>query len=62
MLFRSFSPFRRLAQLTEDVLDQFVRTVAVNEGTSVISGQKRPVGITAPGFGINTGGFIAPQQ
>ena len=53
-----FSPFRRLAQLTEDVLDQFVRTVAVNEGTYVVNGQNRPVGISAPGFG----GISTPGQ
>lgn len=46
-----FTPFRKLAQLTEEVLDQFVRTVAVNEATFIISGQDAPVPITAP-YGI----------
>ena len=27
-----YSPLRRVSQLVEDVLDQFVRTIAVNEG------------------------------
>ncbi len=36
-----FSPFRRVAQLAEEILDQFVRTVAVNEGTTVGGGDQR---------------------
>ncbi len=54
-----FSPLRRVAQLAEDILDQFVRTVAVNEGTRLVEPDAQPVGISAPGFGINTGGFQA---
>jgi hypothetical protein len=46
-----YTPFRRLAQLAEDVLNQFVRTIAVNEGTYV-GGLDEPVTVTAPGFGI----------
>ena len=47
-----YTPFRRLAQLAEEVLDQFVRTIAVNEATFIISGESKPVGITAPYGGI----------
>jgi polysaccharide biosynthesis/export protein len=42
-----FSPFRRLAQLAEEILDQFVRTVAANEGISVAGGDQ-PVQIFTP--------------
>jgi protein involved in polysaccharide export with SLBB domain len=59
-----YSPLRRVAQLAEDILDQFVRTVAVNEGTRVVDRNSQPVGIAAPGFnggGINTSGnFVTP--
>jgi protein involved in polysaccharide export with SLBB domain len=48
-----FTPFRRVAQLAEEVLNQFVRTIAVNEGSYIGSGRVQPVGVTAPGFGIN---------
>ena len=47
-----FTPFRRLAQLAEEIVNQFVRTIAVNEG-SYIGGQNEPVDVSAPGFGIN---------
>jgi polysaccharide export outer membrane protein len=54
-----FTPFRRLAQLAEEVLDQFVRTVAVNEATFIVTDQDNPVSISAPygsgGGTINTG-------
>jgi protein involved in polysaccharide export with SLBB domain len=49
-----FTPFRRIAQLAEEVLDQFVRTVAANEGTFIGSGRKQPVGVTASDFRIIT--------
>jgi hypothetical protein len=50
-----YTPYRMLAQLAEDVLDQFVRTVAVNQATYVVTGEDdRPVPITAP-YGISTG-------
>jgi polysaccharide export outer membrane protein len=53
-----FTPFRRLAQLAEEVLDQFVRTVAVNEATFIVTDQDNPVSISAPygNGGISTGG------
>ena len=60
IIYVPYSPLRRVAQLAEDILDQFVRTVAVNEGTHLIDDNSRPVGIAAPigggGGGINTGG------
>ena len=52
-----FTPFRRLAQLVEEVVDQFVRTVAVNEATFIVTGRDQPVSISAPGFTPGTGGF-----
>ncbi len=45
-----FTPFRRLAQLVEEVVDQFVRTVAVNEATFIVTDRDQPVTISAPGF------------
>jgi polysaccharide export outer membrane protein len=65
IIYVPYSPLRRVAQLAEDILDQFVRTVAVNEGTRVIDRNSRPVGIAAPGFntGIDTGtGFVTPTS
>ena len=53
-----FTPFRRLAQLVEEVVDQFVRTVAVNEATFIVTDREQPVSITAPGFTPGTGGFV----
>jgi protein involved in polysaccharide export with SLBB domain len=45
-----YSPLRRVSQLAEDILDQFVRTVAVNEGSYVIDRNRSAVPISAPGF------------
>ena len=59
IIYVPYSPLRRVAQMAEDILDQFVRTVAVNEGTRIIDSDSRPVGISAPGFGINTGPPLA---
>jgi polysaccharide biosynthesis/export protein len=53
-----FTPFRRLAQLVEEVVDQFVRTVAVNEATFIVTDKANPVSITAP-YGPG-GGTIGP--
>jgi protein involved in polysaccharide export with SLBB domain len=56
IVFVPFTPFKKLAQLTEEVIDQFVRTVAVNEATYQVSGVSQPVQISAPyGSGIFTG-------
>ena len=52
-----YTPFRRLAQLVEEVVDQFVRTVAVNEATFLVTDRDQPVSIRAPGFSPGTGGF-----
>jgi polysaccharide biosynthesis/export protein len=46
-----FSPFRQVAQLAESILDQFVRTVAVNEGQAIGSSKSQPVGVSSP-FGF----------
>jgi protein involved in polysaccharide export with SLBB domain len=48
-----FSPYRRLMQFADEMLDQFVRTVAVNEGRNLILGEASPA---EPSFGIG-GGF-----
>ena len=52
-----YTPFRRLAQMAEEIVDQFVRTIAVNEATFIVTDRDNPVSISAPGFnnGINTG-------
>jgi protein involved in polysaccharide export with SLBB domain len=64
IIYVPYSPLRRVAQLAEDILDQFVRTVAVNEGTRLINRDSGPVGIAAPFGGIGTGngngGFVNP--
>ena len=46
-----FSPFRKVAQLAESMLDQFVRTVAVNEGQAIGDPNSQPVQVSSP-FGI----------
>jgi polysaccharide biosynthesis/export protein len=46
-----FSPFRHLGQLTEDILDQFVRTVAVNEG-SALGGSDQKLQLVQPFGGL----------
>jgi polysaccharide export outer membrane protein len=48
------SPFRFVYQLAEEVVNQFVRTIAVNEGRNLVDPAKRPVDISSP-FGIDTG-------
>lgn len=54
IIYVPFSPFRKVAQLAEDILDQFVRTTAVNEGTRAVNPQAAPVSLSAP-FGISGG-------
>jgi polysaccharide biosynthesis/export protein len=51
IIYVPFVPYRQLAQLAESVLDQFVRTVAVNEGQAIGSPRSQPVGVSSP-FGI----------
>lgn len=43
-----YTPFRFVAQMAEEVLNQFVRAVAVNEGTYVGSGSASPAGLALP--------------
>jgi polysaccharide biosynthesis/export protein len=52
ILYVSYWPFRQVAQLAEDVVDQFVRTIAVNEGSYLGSGNTTPVGVTTPSSGF----------
>lgn len=47
-----YTPYRRLALLAEDVVDQFVRTIAVNEATYLVNPDAAPVGVSVPGAGI----------
>jgi polysaccharide biosynthesis/export protein len=51
IVFVPYTPFRHAARLAEEVIDQFVRTVAVNEGTRTITPD-----VTAQGS-IGVGGF-----
>lgn len=50
-----FSPFRKIARLAEEILDQVVRTTAVNEGVRVVNPDSQPVGFST-GVGITPGG------
>jgi polysaccharide biosynthesis/export protein len=43
-----FAPYRHLAQLAESALDQFVRTIAVNEGQALGSPAAQPVSVASP--------------
>ena len=56
-----FSPYRRLAQLAEELLNQFVRTIAVNEGSYVAGGTAvgANVNLAAPALG-GGGGISTP--
>ncbi|HTD66749.1 MAG TPA: polysaccharide biosynthesis/export family protein [Candidatus Limnocylindria bacterium] len=58
ILYVPFSPFRKIAQIAEEILDQVVRTTAVNEGVRVVNPDAQPVGFSAP-FGPG-GGTITP--
>jgi polysaccharide export outer membrane protein len=54
-----FSPFRKIGQLAEDILDQFVRTIAVNEGVHIgdPNSPNASLGFNVLGAGgIGTGG------
>lgn len=53
-----FTPFRHLAQLAEDVIDQFARTIAVNEGIRAVESRSGPAG-TSIGIG---GAAATPAQ
>jgi polysaccharide biosynthesis/export protein len=46
-----FAPYRKLAIFAESILNQFVRTIAVNEGQRAVIRNASPVGVTLP-FGI----------
>lgn len=53
-----FTPFRKLAELVETVLDQTVRTTAANYGIYVADPNGAPVSISAPIGGASSGGGI----
>ena len=50
-----FSPFRRIGELAEGILDQLVSTIAVNYGIYVANPNGAPVGVSSP-YGISTSG------
>ena len=58
IIYIPLNPFRKLAQLAEDMVDQVVRTIAVNEGVYIGSGKEQAAGVNfnlSGGAGINTG-------
>ena len=52
-----FTPYRMLAQLLEELVDQFVRTIAINEGSYLGAGSEQNVGVGVP-FGGAGGGIF----
>lgn len=48
IIYVPFSPFRKIEQLADQVLSQFVRTLAINEGRNAVSRGGQPVGVTVP--------------
>jgi protein involved in polysaccharide export with SLBB domain len=56
IIYVPFSPYRRAAQLVEELVDQFVRTTAVNQGSYWgAGGEQRNAGVGFQ-FGTTTGG------
>jgi polysaccharide export outer membrane protein len=49
IVFVPFRPFMKLEVFGKQILDQFVRTVAINEGQRAVVPNAAPVGIVAPG-------------
>ena len=49
-----FSPFRRVGQLAEILLNEFVSSIALNEGTRAVSKNAGPVGVSI-GVGLTPG-------
>ncbi|MGV3772530.1 MAG: SLBB domain-containing protein, partial [Verrucomicrobiales bacterium] len=43
-----FSPFMKLERLAEQIVTQFVRTVAVNEGKNAVSQNRAPISVAVP--------------
>lgn len=43
-----FSPFRRVEQFLDEILNNFVRTIAVNEGQRAVLQNSSPVGLAIP--------------
>lgn len=48
IVFVPFSPFRRIVQLGEEILSQFVRTMAINEGTRAVDPNASPITPSVP--------------
>ena len=43
-----FAPFRKLEQFADQILSQFVTTIAINEGRNAILRSSQPIGVTIP--------------
>ena len=48
IIYVPFSAFRKVEQLADQVLSQFVRTLAINEGRTAVLRGGQPVGVTVP--------------
>lgn len=57
IIYVQFEPYKFAAELLEQMLDQFVSTIAANEGTYIGSGRDNPVGINAS-VGTSVGGGV----
>jgi protein involved in polysaccharide export with SLBB domain len=52
-----FTPYRLLAQLAEELVDQFVRTIAINEGSYLGAGTEQNLNVGVP-LGGTSGGIF----
>jgi protein involved in polysaccharide export with SLBB domain len=43
-----FTPFRKLEKFADEILNQFVRTLAINEGRNAVVRNAPPVGVSVP--------------
>ena len=50
IIYVPFTPFRKIEQIADEILSQFVRSLAVNEGQNAIVEGATPVGVSV-GFG-----------
>jgi polysaccharide export outer membrane protein len=53
IIYVPFSPFRKIEILADQVLSQFVRSIAVNEGRNAVSRTSFPVGVSVPVGPVN---------
>jgi hypothetical protein len=51
-----FSPYKKIGEFADSILNQFVRTVAVNEGVRAVDPNAGPVGISIGVGGASAGG------